>query len=79
MCWQVARQNELSVEIPIIQGGEGKRKRIVASSFSTLKMEVIRSTESLVHVRTTRRYIPECGNNNYCENLISYLHKRREL
>jgi hypothetical protein len=29
--------------------------------FSTLKMEVILSSETSVHTRTTRRYIPEVG------------------
>jgi hypothetical protein len=29
---------------------------------STLKMELIRSSETSVHIRTTRRYIPEGGN-----------------
>jgi hypothetical protein len=30
--------------------------------FSTLKMEMIVSSEMSVHIRTTRRYIPEDGN-----------------
>jgi hypothetical protein len=41
--------------------------------FSTLKMEVIRSSETSVHIRITRRYIPENGNihNYFYENLKS--------
>jgi hypothetical protein len=41
--------------------------------FSTLKMEAIHSTETLIHIWTTRRYIPEDGNirNFQCENLES--------
>jgi hypothetical protein len=35
------------------------------SSFSTLKMEVIRSSETLVHIWTSRRYIQQDGNINY--------------
>jgi hypothetical protein len=37
-------------------------------------MEVIRSSETLVYIRTKRRYIPEDGRiHNYrCENLKSY-------
>jgi hypothetical protein len=40
-----------------------------------LKMEAIGSSEMSVHIRTTRRYIPEDGNfHNYrCENLRSYI------
>jgi hypothetical protein len=40
----------------------------------TLKMEVIRSSESLLHVQTTRRYIPQEGSLHIycCENLILY-------
>jgi hypothetical protein len=30
--------------------------------FSTLKMEMISSSETSVHIPTTRRYIPEDGN-----------------
>jgi hypothetical protein len=42
--------------------------------FSTLKMEVIRSSETPVHMQTTRRYtsIPENGNYS-CENPKSYI------
>jgi hypothetical protein len=38
-------------------------------------MEMIRSFETQVHTRTTRRYIPEDGNmDKYrCENLKSYI------
>jgi hypothetical protein len=41
---------------------------------STLKMDVIRSSETSDHIRTTWRYIPEDGNiHNYlCENLKFY-------
>jgi hypothetical protein len=40
----------------------------------TLKMEVIHSSETLVHIQTTHRCIPEDGDShNYrCENLNSY-------
>jgi hypothetical protein len=40
----------------------------------TLKMEVIHSCETLVHIRTTWHYIPKGGNiHNYrCESLNSY-------
>jgi hypothetical protein len=42
---------------------------------STLKMEVMRSTETSVHIQTTRCYISECGNIHIyrCENLNSYM------
>jgi hypothetical protein len=42
--------------------------------FSTLKMETIRSSETSVHTRSTRRYIPEDGilHSHRCENLKSY-------
>jgi hypothetical protein len=42
---------------------------------STLKVEMKRSSETLVHIQTTWRYIPEDGNiHNYrCDNLISKL------
>jgi hypothetical protein len=45
--------------------------------FSTLKMELIDSSETSVHIRTTRSYIPEDGNiyNYRCENLKSYENK----
>jgi hypothetical protein len=41
------------------------------SSFSTLKMEVIRSSEMSVHIWTTWCYIPEDDNfrNYHCENI----------
>jgi hypothetical protein len=40
---------------------------LVPLSFFTLKTEMIRSSETWVHIRTRRRYIPEDGNiNNYC-------------
>jgi hypothetical protein len=42
-----------------------QREQVAASSsiedFSTLKMEVIRSSETSVHTRSTRRHIPEDG------------------
>jgi hypothetical protein len=39
---------------------------------STLKMKVIRSSETSVHIWTTRRYIPDSIIHNYrCENLKS--------
>jgi hypothetical protein len=43
--------------------------------FSTLKMEAIRSSETSVHTRSTRRYIPEDGilHSRRRENLKSYL------
>jgi hypothetical protein len=46
--------------------------------FPTLKMEVIRSSETSVHIRTTRRYIPEDWSiRNYrCENLKSCISLR---
>jgi hypothetical protein len=42
--------------------------------FSTLKLEVIRYSETLVNMRTTRRCIPEDGNFSYyrCEKPIPY-------
>jgi hypothetical protein len=40
--------------------------------FSTLKMDVILSSETSVHIRTTLRYIIEDGNS--CENLKSYFY-----
>jgi hypothetical protein len=45
------------------------------SDFSTLKMEGIRSSETSVHTRSTRRHIPEDGT-LHChrrENLKSYI------
>jgi hypothetical protein len=44
------------------------------ADFSTLKMEAIRSTETSVHIRSTRRHIPEYGilRSHRCENLKSY-------
>jgi hypothetical protein len=43
--------------------------------FSTLKLEVIASYETSVHIRTTRRYIPEGGNFHSCrcENIKFYI------
>jgi hypothetical protein len=37
----------------------------LARLISTLKMEVIRSSEELVHIRATRRYISEDGSFQY--------------
>jgi hypothetical protein len=44
------------------------------ADFSTLKMEAIRSAETSVHTRSTRRHIPEDGilHSHRCENLKSY-------
>jgi hypothetical protein len=44
------------------------------ADFSTLKMEAIRSSETYVHTRSTRRHIPEDGilHSHRCENLKSY-------
>jgi hypothetical protein len=38
------------------------------ADFSTLKMEAIRSSETSVHTRSTRRHIPEDGifHEHYC-------------
>jgi hypothetical protein len=36
--------------------------RFLLGTFSTLKMGVIRSSETWIHIRTTRRYIPEDDN-----------------
>jgi hypothetical protein len=43
--------------------------------FSTLKMEMIRSSETSVHTRSTQRHIPEDGilHSHCCENLKSYI------
>jgi hypothetical protein len=45
------------------------------ADFSTLKMEAIRSFETSVHTRSTRRHIPEDGilHIHRCENLRSYM------
>jgi hypothetical protein len=47
------------------------------SDFSTLKMEAIRFSETSVHIRPTRRYIPEDGifHSHRCENVKSYIIK----
>jgi hypothetical protein len=43
--------------------------------FSIQKIEVIISTDTSVHIRTTRRYIPGGGIHNYhCENIKSNFH-----
>jgi hypothetical protein len=45
------------------------------ADFSTLKMEAIRSSETSVHTRSTRRHIPEDGilHSHNRENLKSYI------
>jgi hypothetical protein len=45
------------------------------ADFSTLKMEALRSAETSVHTRSTRRHIPEDGIllSHRCENLKSYI------
>jgi hypothetical protein len=45
------------------------------ADFSTLKVEAIRSSETSVHTRSTRRYIPEDGilHSHRSENLRSYI------
>jgi hypothetical protein len=42
-----------------------------------LRMETIRSSETSLHIRNTRRYVPEDGGipNHRFENLKSYIHK----
>jgi hypothetical protein len=49
------------------------RDDFLLGSYATLKKEDIRLTETLVHVQTTWRYIPEDGNFHYPrgENLKS--------
>jgi hypothetical protein len=44
------------------------------ADFSTLKLEAIRSSETSVQTRSTRRHIPEDGihHSHRCENLKSY-------
>jgi hypothetical protein len=51
------------------------------SRWFTSKMEVIRTSETFVHIQTTRPYIPEDGNihNCRCENLKSYTAKKRSV
>jgi hypothetical protein len=51
------------------------------TDFSTLKMEAIRSFETSVHTRSTRRHVPEDGIlQSHCrENLKSYLYLVLEL
>jgi hypothetical protein len=44
------------------------------TDFLTLKVEAIRSSETSVHIRSTRRYIPEDGILSHrCENLKSHI------
>jgi hypothetical protein len=45
------------------------------ADFSTLKMEAIRSSETSIHTRCTRRHIPEDGilHGHRRENLKSYI------
>jgi hypothetical protein len=49
----------------------------LSRDFSTLKMEAIRSSETSVHTRSTRRHIPEDGilHSHRRENLKSYVPK----
>jgi hypothetical protein len=54
---------------------EGSKEELWSHpQFSTLKIEVIRSSETSLHIHTTRRYIPEGGYflNCRCENCKSY-------
>jgi hypothetical protein len=46
------------------------------ADFSTVNMEAIRSSEKSVHIRSTRRHIPEDGilHSHRRENLKSYKH-----
>jgi hypothetical protein len=48
------------------------------ADLSTLKMEAICSSETSVHIRSTRRHIPENAivHSHRCENLRSYINKR---
>jgi hypothetical protein len=48
---------------------------LLARRFCTLKMEGIRSSETSVHTRSTRRHIPEDGilHSHRCKNLKSYI------
>jgi hypothetical protein len=47
----------------------------VFAKFSTLKMEAIRSSETSVYTRCTRRHVPEDGilHSQRCENLKSFI------
>jgi hypothetical protein len=60
-------QTEPSLEPPAHAGSS-------LADFSTLKMEAIRSSETSVHIRSTRRHIPEDGIlHSHCrESLKSY-------
>jgi hypothetical protein len=51
-------------------------RHLLHAALFTLKMEVIHSSETSVHIRTIRRYILEEGNlHNYrCQNLKSYIY-----
>jgi hypothetical protein len=62
-CFQLG----LSLQKPVHAGSS-------LADFSTLKMEAIRSSETSVHTRSTRRHIPENGIlHSHCrENLKSY-------
>jgi hypothetical protein len=47
-------KNAVSLQPPAYAGSS-------LANFSTLKMEVIRSSETSVHTRSTRRHIPKDG------------------
>jgi hypothetical protein len=44
-----------------------------------MKTEVIRSSETSLHIRPTRRYIPENGNIQVCESCKEYQNFQRLL
>jgi hypothetical protein len=45
----------------VTQSAATRSRWFLARGFSTLKMEAIRSSETSVHTRSTRRHIPEDG------------------
>jgi hypothetical protein len=51
------------------------------AAFSTMEMEVIRSSKTSVHTRSTQRHIPEDGipHSHRCENRKSYIKKNQVL
>jgi hypothetical protein len=55
---------DISLQLPTHVGSS-------LADFSTLKMEAIRSSETSVHTRSTRRHIPEDG--------ILHSHRRENL